>query len=936
MRPRAKEGTTVFKRFKEILFDHFPPRMLVVMVVMVIFPMILIGRLFEVQILKGEEYTNDHKKRIEKDIIIHGVRGKIYDRKGELLAYNKMSKALVLENPFYDEHMTTEEYYRKLNAIIFKLVDILDKNGEKLMVPFPIELNQDGEFEYSTQDQAVLMSFLKNAFNHKSTDELTPREKSITAEEFVTVFCFGTEDPELKKVAPDFQMDRTLDKATLLKGLSIRYNMYLTRFMKFQKNLIAENLKDGTIIDVNENKADLPGVQIEDRMIRVYNDSVAFSNIIGYTGPRTADDIVGKETDDLVGKLGLEKNLNDVLRAPNGTQKIYVDSTGNIIEEGEEQRPGVGKDIYLSIDAGLQKYIYNLAEENLTKYYLKCLTPSLHVRKSVKETGGLIINAGEVYRAIINNDLLNLRHLYSNDASEAEIRIRKALDNAKKNQLERLKECFQRDQPLKDFEDVDYNTVRLFFRVLQDKGYLPVNNLDLGSDTVKQWQASEISPKAYLTWLIGNNLIETNLLELGEKYSTTEEIFSALIEKVNRIVDRQSQFVHYLSKGLVQDQAVTGRDLIEALYDQGILKKDESYEEFKSGVDTYSYMRQLIADRKLTPGMLGLDPFSMSVVVNDPKTGKVLAMVSYPGYDNNRVSDNDYMTYLLNTKSSPMLNRPTQMMKAPGSTFKPITAYGALMDHVVTPYDYVVCTGLFTRVHPSPKCWIYPGSHGAMNTTSALANSCNVYFNEMGYRLGSEHSDTYDSKAGLDRIRKYATMFGLNEKTGIELDEIKPSISDDDAIMSAIGQGSHLYNMADMARYFTTIANNGNIMQLSVIDHVHDENTGTDKVSEPVIQRHVDLDPSAIGTVRRGLEDVVRMSYNRDSFTSVPVQVAGKTGTAEEDLTKYPHSSFVGYAPAQDPEVVIALVIPNIYSLETFHTSSAGSILEEYFKKYKE
>ena len=223
--------------------------------------------------------------------------------------------------------------------------------------------------------------------------------------------------------------------------------------------------------------------------------------------------------------------------------------------------------------------------------------------------------------------------------------------------------------------------------------------------------------------------------------------------------------------------------------------------------------------------------------MTDVNTGEVLACVSYPGYDNNRLAntmDSAYYNKLANDLSSPFYNTATQERTAPGSTYKMLTSVAALTEGIITPSDGVVCEGIFEKVFPNPKCWISPGAHGWLDVTGALQHSCNIFYYEMGYELGVTESEdkkgedgkpakTYSSDLGIDKLTKYAEMFGLNEKSGLEISESKPQISDTDSVLSAIGQGTNNYTTSQLARYVTAVANRGKVFQLSLLDKTVDK-----------------------------------------------------------------------------------------------------------------
>jgi penicillin-binding protein 2 len=171
-----------------------------------------------------------------------------------------------------------------------------------------------------------------------------------------------------------------------------------------------------------------------------------------------------------------------------------------------------------------------------------------------------------------------------------------------------------------------------------------------------------------------------------------------------------------------------------------------------------------------------------------------------------------------------MYNRATQMRTAPGSTFKIISSIAGVSEGVLDVNGKITDLGVFEKVYTQPRCWIYTQrnlTHGTLDISGALENSCNYFYYEVGYRLATI-TGQYNDSDGLSRLSKYAEMFGLGDTSGIELGEASPHISDTDAVTSAIGQGTHNYTPTQLARYVTTVANSGTCYDLSIVDKVTD------------------------------------------------------------------------------------------------------------------
>ena len=219
----------------------------------------------------------------------------------------------------------------------------------------------------------------------------------------------------------------------------------------------------------------------------------------------------------------------------------------------------------------------------------------------------------------------------------------------------------------------------------------------------------------------------------------------------------------------------------------------------------YTFFVNRISNLDITPAQLALDPCTGSMVITDVNNGDVLALVSYPGYDNNKMAngvDAEYYAKLRSDQSSPLINYATMQRTAPGSTFKMVSSTAGLMEGVIDTSSTITCTGVFDKLdNTNPAhCWIYPRSHGSLNVTGAIKNSCNAFFFEVGYRLGLV-GDSYHSDIGLEKLAKYADMYGLSETTGVEVTEYDPIVSNLDSTRSAIGQGTNSFTTVGLARY---------------------------------------------------------------------------------------------------------------------------------------
>ena len=378
---------------------------------------------------------------------------------------------------------------------------------------------------------------------------------------------------------------------------------------------------------------------------------------------------------------------------------------------------------------------------------------------------------------------------------------------------------------------------------------------------------------------------------------------------------------------MIEEEQLSGRDICLLLFDQGILEKnDDDYTALASGtMGAYDFIRSKIYKLELTPAQLALEPCSGSVVITDPDNGNVLACVTYPSYDNNLLAntmDSKYYEKLRTDKSSPFYNRATQEVTAPGSTFKLVTATAGVMENKISIYDTITCTGKFDLVEKDNpiNCWIYSaadgwGSHGPETLETAIRDSCNFYFNTVGYYLGQNENGEYVGDMTL--LNKYAEMYGFDSTSGIEISEMDPQIATADPTRAAMGQSNNAFTTSQLARYVTTLANSGTCYDLTLLDKITDASGNTQEEPDPVVHNRLELPQDLWTTIHAGMHDVT-INNGNGIFANLQTQydfnAAGKTGTAQQRTDKANHALFIGYAPYENPEISMAVRITNGYS----------------------
>lgn len=329
-----------------------------------------------------------------------------------------------------------------------------------------------------------------------------------------------------------------------------------------------------------------------------------------------------------------------------------------------------------------------------------------------------------------------------------------------------------------------------------------------------------------------------------------------------------------------------------------------------------------------------------SVVVLNVKTGEVLAMVSLPDFDSNMfargISQKEWQS-LANNPLRPMVNAAISETYPPGSAFKMVTATAALETKVVTEKEYIYDPGVYWTIAPK-KDW-KAGGHGRVNIVKAIAESCNIFFYEMGRRVG------------IDNLEKYSRMYGLGQLTGIDLPGEKAGIvagrdykasafkkAEDkiwypaETLDAAIGQGYNSFTPLQIADYVAAVANSGHWMKPHIIKSIVDADGKVVLEKKPEIAGKLDASDKTYEIIKKGMKGVVSPGGTAYSvFKGFPIQVAGKTGTAQWNTTKTPHGWFVSFAPFDDPEIAIAVFIEQAGSGGSTGGPVAKAIMESYF-----
>ena len=926
---------TIINSFKNVLKSRLFP---MVTAYIVLFS-ILVGRMFYLQIIHGEEYEKQSTYQSTKNREIKSFRGKIFDCNGTLLASNEQTYAITLED-------TGEiQESKKKNEMIIRMLRIIEKNGDIVDLEFPITIDKKNKIKFSV-DKAAQLRFKKDIFFKKSVNELSDEQKDMNAAEVFDYLRYSNEVNTPKFMIDEKDKEPVYTTKEALAIMTVRYAMLMNTYKKYVPVTIAADVSEQTVAAIKENSADLPGVEVTEELNRVYYESEYFAHIIGYTGLISSDTLTQLQDEDkntpytandYIGKTGIEKEYEEVLRGTKGSEDLIINDSSRIVDIKNRKEAVPGNDIYLTIDAELQKAYYKILEKKIAGILLSRLTNSTNAGTKGKSATGILVPIYDVYYAILENNIVDITKFSEPDASSLEKQIYAKFKSARKEAKRKIKSQLRYNNTTCGNElsdNMQKYLDHIYYELLVDKDLILTDELDRSDSEYIKFTKQKISLAQFLKYAINKNWVNLALLDIGKNYYSTEEIYDIFIKYIMDLLEEDSGFSKLIYKTMIYDYTISGTEVCLLLYEQKILKnKGLEKEQLEGGsISPYQFIRKKIKSLEITPGQLGLEPCSGSLVVTDVETGKVKALVSYPSYDNNKFAnsiDFDYYSYISTNKASPLLNRATQQKTAPGSTYKMLVAACSLEDGLITPSTPVTDKHTFSKItKPHPSCWSR-SSHGTINVSQALRDSCNYFFYEMGYRLGNGKKDVVNNESGLKKLKNYAEKFGLTETSGVELAEAEPKVSDTDTVRSAIGQGTNSYTPIQLSRYVTTIANKGTCYNLTIIDRIADVTKNTTKKNEATVRNKLRFADSTWTAITSGMRMVVSDGSINKLFKGLPVNVAGKTGTAQESKSKPNHALFVSYAPYEDPEISVTAVIANGYT-----SSNAAELASDVYKYY--
>ena len=566
----------MFDDLKEYLREWFKKvitsRLFVLVVVFCLMSSALVMRLFNLQIIKGEEYQDAYTAMTEKVIKTASTRGNIYDRNGNVLAYNELAYDVTIQDT--GAYKTDAQW----NTMLYDLVSILNKHGESAQTSLELTLDHDGNVVYTSETQSGRKRFLRDYYGLKNVDEMDDSDGKYPSDISAPDLLERMKKEYHLTLGDDKNRDgRPLDKdgnpidvsdEVALQIVGIRYTMRFTAFQKYESTTIATDISDETVADILEHAADLVGVNIQESTIRMYNESLYFAPIIGYTGKVTSERLEelkavndDYELNDVVGRTGIESSMELELKGKKGSQTAYVDNVGRILSVTGEVAPVAGNDIWLTLDLNLQKGIYHILEKQLAGVLLKTIVNQDEKDIAYIDSSSIKIPIKKAYFQLINNNVLSIDNFASEEASDVEQQIYQKYESSRVRIEQELRGELQSENatPMNALSEEMQAYMQYIYSYLSssNKAIVQRDAIDTSSDMYQAWKNGTISLREYLYYGIANNWIDTTKLDIQSRYSNADDVFTALLDDCFRDLEQDPAFEKLIYQYLINNNVVT-------------------------------------------------------------------------------------------------------------------------------------------------------------------------------------------------------------------------------------------------------------------------------------------------------------------------------------------------------------------------------------------
>ena len=881
-------------------------RLFVLLVIAAAIFAVLVCRLFYMQIVNGEEASAGITSSVTREVSMPAARGNIYDRYGRPLAVNEAAFSIEI-----DDSIAVD--YEDKNEQVVKLYEKMKENGYTVTDNLPISRDTEPKFTISG-------------------DELEEWKTDIGLDKKQMRYDAAR---TLEYLYDSYGLDGTVDENKKREIVSLGINISDKNIMIMNLIMTIES-NGGEIVDelpVSEDRPYTFIIENEKEIQRWKKDVSMDGEELDYTAEESMEYLI-----DL---FGIPQNMSPAMQ-----RKLAAVRYSLYLQRFKKYQPvTVAREINDKIIAEVKENLdifpgVSVETESMRKY----------------EEGDKFSNILGYIRQISDEELKEYEQ-YGYDSGDivGKTGIEKVMElelNGKDGKmLVEVDNMGRKISTLETEAPVSGNDV--FLTIDKDLQISAYNYLeDALAEAIITRLTSELEKdvpvtlKQLFTSMIESGSISvSSIMKAEEGYQLT---LKNLILSYNKDIDisdsEQKTAAKQVLTKAVEDGTLSYTTMIFVMLEQGIITADDNYRaRIVSGeLSPLEIIIDKLRTGDLTPAETNLNPCSGSVVVSDVNSGKTLALVTYPSYDNNELVNtfnNEYYNKLLEDPSTPLVNRPLMQKKAPGSTLKMVTAVAALETGIITPEQTIKDEGLFTKAGtPYARCMIYSlsgSTHGYVNVSHALEVSCNYFFYDVSYMLGGETDDPTSLK-GITILDEYYDAFGLNSPTGMEIGENPPSMASPsykeeimkwqnpeatpsqtrwtsgDTIRAAIGQSVNSFSAASMNKYIATLANGGTRYKMHLIDKVKSADGSVTQQTEEIVENIMEIDRENLDAVYEGMRLVTQGSKGtlRNVFKDFPIDVAAKSGTAEENKNNSSHSWFVGFAPYDNPQIAVTVMIP--------------------------
>lgn len=893
--------------FRERLAELLKNRLFVLLLAVFIIFMILVGRLFYMQIVNGEEADASLTASVTREVTIPAARGNIYDRYGRPLATNEAAFSVEIDDSISVDYADSDGEAVKLYKRLRDSEYIVTEN-------LPVTSGGTPEFTVTGDELKAW----------KEDIGLGKKQMDYTAEETLQWLYerFGIADTD---------MSDGEKRAIVSLGLNITDK----NIMIINLILIIEN-NGGEIVDELPISAEEPYyfiIEDENEILKWKKDVSMEDEELDFDAEQSIEYLV-----DL---FGIPNNIS-----PSMQRKLAAVRYSMYLQRYKKYQP-------VTVAREINDRVIAAVEENLD------LFPGVSIETEsmrVYENGKVFSNIIGYIRQISDSELEQYKEYgYQSGDIVGKTGIEKVMElklNGKDGTM--LVEVDNMGRKISTLEtQAPVSGDDVFLTIDRDLQTAAYNYLEdslaeaiITRLTTEEEKDVPVTMKQLFTSMIdGNSISVSDIMKAEDGYQL---VLKNIILDYDKNIDISDEDKKTAAKQVlcdaVEDGTISYTTMIFVMIEQGIITADDNYRaSIVSGQTTpFTVIIDKLKSGDLTPAETRLDPCTGSVVVSDVNSGEVLALVTYPSYDNNELVNtfnNEYYNKLLEDSTTPLVNRPLMQKKAPGSTLKMAVAIAGLESGAIDLNTTVRDQGVYTKTGtPYAKCWIYSNggaTHGYVNLQHALEVSCNYFFYELGYNLSGEPENATSLK-GITVLDEYLDAFGLNSPTGMEIGENPPSMASPsykeeiikwqnpeatpsqtrwtsgDTIRAAIGQSVNSFTAASMNKYVATLANGGTRYKMHLLDKVRSADGSVTEETEETVENVMDINDEYLAAVYEGMWLVANGSSGtlRNVFRDFPIDVAAKSGTAEENKNKSSHVWFVGFAPYDDPQIAVTVMIP--------------------------